>query len=275
MINWNVSPNLVSFGNPLPLGPELIQIRYYGLMYAIGFLVGFQLIQYFCKKENRSFTKLEPLLYYLIIGMTVGARLAHCFFYEPGYYLSHPWKILMIWEGGLASHGGALGILIGMWLFSRKHKEFDFLWITDRLAIPTALTFGLIRLGNLMNSEILGRPTDVPWAFVFERVDNVARHPVQIYESLGYLIASAISLSLYFRWKAKPPAGRITAIMMILCIIVRFVAEFYKAPQADFEAALPLSMGQLLNIPFLIGALYLLRYSYRTDKTVKSEKAKK
>jgi phosphatidylglycerol---prolipoprotein diacylglyceryl transferase len=255
MIQWNVSPAIVNIG---PL-----QLRWYGLMFLVGFLIGYQSMRKICIWEKKPLEKLDSLLTHIFLGTLVGARLGHCLFYEPGYYLSHPLDIIKIWEGGLASHGGGVGVLIGIWLFSRKNKEFPLMWILDRVAIFTVLTGAFIRIGNLMNSEIIGRPTDVPWAFVFQRVDMLPRHPTQIYESLGYFVIALIGWLTYRKYKAKLPPGRIFGLTISLIFIARFVIEFFKENQESFESSMFINMGQLLSIPFILAGAYFFARSFR------------
>lgn len=268
MITWNVSPTIVHVG---PL-----QLRWYGLMFLAGFLIGFQGMKKICTWEKKPLEKLDSLLTYLFMGTLFGARLGHCLFYEPSYYFAHPLDILKIWEGGLASHGGGIGVLIAILLFSRKNPEFPLFWILDRVAIFTVLTGSFIRIGNLMNSEIVGRPTDLPWAFVFTKIDSLPRHPTQIYESLCYFVIASLGWRTYLKYKARLPAGRIFGLTMALIFVARFGIEFLKENQEAFEASLPLNMGQLLSIPFvLVGAYFYLRSFQGARETVPVKTRKK
>lgn len=266
MISWNVSPILFS------LGP--LQLRWYGLMFLVGFLLGYQCMRKICIWENKPVEKLDSLLTHIFLGTLIGARLGHCLFYEPGYYLTHPLDILKIWEGGLASHGGGLGVIIAIWLFSRKNKDFSLMWILDRVMIFTVLTGAFIRLGNLMNSEIIGRPTDVPWSFVFERIDKLPRHPTQIYESFCYFVIALLGWLTYRKYKAKLPSGRVFGLCMALIFVARFTIEFFKENQEGFEASMPINMGQILSIPFFLVGVYLyLRSFQKTGNPQKKAKA--
>ena len=193
MINWNVSPDIFS------IGP--ITIRWYGLLFAMSFIVGYQIMVIIFKRENKSEHDLNDLVWYMILGTVLGARLGHCLFYNPDYYLSHPLEILQIWKGGLASHGAGIGIITALILYTRKKKEISFLWIMDRVVITVALSGFFIRLGNLFNSEIIGKPTNGNWGFVFVSVDNIPRHPAQLYEAIAYLLIFIFLLSFYFRVK--------------------------------------------------------------------------
>ena len=198
------------------------------------------------------------LLTHLVLGTLVGARLGHCLFYEPAYYLSHPVDILKIWEGGLASHGGAAGVLIALWLYSRKHSDQSYLWLLDRIAVPAALGGALIRVGNLLNSEILGLPTDVPWAFVFARVDQIPRHPVQLYEAAVYAVTFVTLLIIYRRLRAKTPEGLLLGLLLVAIFTARFFLEFFKERQSAYGEDLPLSVGQWLSVPFVVVGVVLL-----------------
>jgi prolipoprotein diacylglyceryl transferase len=211
------------------------------------------------KNENLGEAVLDRLTIYMAIGVIVGARLGHCLFYEPAYYFRHPLEILMIWHGGLASHGAAIGILTAIWFFTRKEKK-DYLWALDRIAIVVALSGFLIRMGNLMNSEIYGIETTVPWGFVFLRNHEVApKHPTQIYEGLAYLAIFILLYRLYWRKKGEHYQGMLISLLCILVFTARFFIEFLKEPQVAFEATMKLNMGQWLSIPFVllgIGGLY-------------------
>ena len=249
-ITWTASPELIDLG--------AISIRWYGLLFALAFLSGYYLFVWFFRRENKPEEDLSSLLVYLLLGTLIGARLGHCLFYEPGYYLSRPFQMLMIWKGGLASHGGAVGILAALYFYSRRHRDQPYLWLLDRLVIATALGGAFIRLGNLFNSEIVGIPTDVPWAFVFTRIDTVPRHPAQLYESISYLLIFLLLLVIYRERGAKTPRGLLTGLFLILVFGARFLIEFVKMPQAAFSVPGPFSMGQLLSVPAVIAGIVLL-----------------
>lgn len=252
------------------MGP--LQLRWYGLMFLAGFLIGYQGMRKICIWEKKPLEKLDSLLTHLFLGTLLGARLGHCLFYEPGYYLSHPLDIIKVWEGGLASHGGGLGVLIAIWLFCRKNPEFSLLWVFDRVAIFTVMTGGFIRFGNLMNSEIIGRPTEVPWAFVFEKVDKLPRHPTQIYESLCYFLIALGGWKIYLKYKSKLPSGRIFGMTLALIFVARFVIEFFKENQEAFEATMPINMGQILSIPFVLTGIYFYVKSFQPPKVSAAKK---
>ena len=250
MIVWNVEPEIFE------LGP--IVIRWYGLLFALGFIIGFQIEKWMYQKENVAVEKLDHLLTFLVVGTVVGARLGHCLFYEPDIYLRDPIRILKVWEGGLASHGGVIGVLIAVYVATRTLKLPSYLWALDRIAVPTALASCFIRLGNLFNSEIIGHPTQVPWGVVFMKVDPVPRHPTQVYEAICYFLTFVILLGLYKKKTFREAPGFLTGLMFVLIFSARFIIEFFKENQVDFEAHLPLDMGQLLSIPTVILGFFLI-----------------
>jgi prolipoprotein diacylglyceryl transferase len=211
-------------------------------------------------------TDLDYLLLYLLGGTIIGARLGHVLFYAPGHYLTHPLEIIAIWEGGLASHGGLIGVPFAIWLYCRRREEQPFVWLLDRLAAPVALTGSFIRLGNLFNSEILGVPADLPWAVVFERVDQTARHPVQVYESISYFLIFVLLWGLYRRWGTETPRGLLIGLFFALVFGARIVLEWFKVEQAHFAGTLPLglSMGQLLSLPAVAVGLWLVWRALRS-----------
>jgi len=258
VIPWDVNPEIFRIGS--------FAVRWYGLLFASSFLFGYIILQKIFKNENLSETVLDRLTVYVAIGVIVGARLGHCLFYEPGYYLSHPVEILKIWHGGLASHGAAIGIITAIWLFVRKEKK-DFTWAIDRVAIVVALSGFFIRMGNLMNSEIYGIETTVPWGFVFLRNGETApKHPTQIYEALVYLLIFGILLWLYWRKKGEYIQGTLISLACILIFVARFFIEFLKEDQVAFESSMKLNMGQLLSIPFIILGGIWLYYSLKKKK---------
>jgi len=254
-IHWAVNPILIS------IGP--IELRWYGLLFSLGFLICFLVMEKIMAWEGRPVEDAGSVLTTMVISVLTGARLGHCLFYEPGYYLQHPLKILAIWEGGLASHGAVVGMAIGLWIYSRKKPDQPFLWIADRVAIVAAAAGFCIRLGNLFNSEIIGKETNLPWAFVFERVDQVPRHPTQLYESLWYLICFFILFYCYRHWKVGKRMGWLLGANFILIFVFRFFVEFIKEPQVDFEAKSGIYMGQMLSIPVVLLGAFLIWRSYR------------
>ena len=246
---WDANPILFSFGP--------FHIYWYGLLFATAILVGLEFMKRVYRIEGKDESSIEPLFLYAVVGIVIGARLAHCFFYDPDYYMAHPMKIFAVWEGGLASHGGGAGVLIGLYYGCKKYKV-DFMWLIDRLVIPTALFGFFVRMGNFMNSEILGKPTDVPWAIIFTRVDDLPRHPAQLYEGFSYLIIFFILLYVYKNYINKVKKGFMLGLFLVLIFTVRFLVEFVKVRQADYSLGIDLTTGQLLSIPFLIAGVILL-----------------
>mgnify|MGYP001114187077 CR=1 FL=1 len=255
---WDISPEIIRVGS--------LSIRWYGLLFALGFIIGYEIFQRIFRLEHKNPKDIDKLTVIMILSTVIGARLGHCFFYEPEYYLSHPIEILYVWKGGLASHGAAIAILLGIWYFVARNKEYSYFWILDRLAITIALAGSLIRLGNFFNSEILGVPTDVPWAVVFAKVDEIPRHAVQLYESISYFIIFIYLSIIYLKYKQNLPAGRSFGAFLTLVFLARFILEFFKEQQTSLEANLPLHMGQLLSIPFIIIGLYFWIKSFRKNK---------
>ena len=268
-IHWNMDPVLVHIGN--------LGIRWYSLLFISGFVLGWFIFRYFFRREGISETLLDPLLYTLLIGTIVGARLGHCLFYQPDYYLGS-WKgfleIFMPWKGGLASHGGAIALLIAMWWYAShygKKNHFDFVWIMDHLAIATAFAATFIRLGNLCNSEIYGCETSLPWGFIFERNADPSNpadpewnphHPTQLYEALSYLILGTILILIYRFRLDKTFRGTFIGLFLIGCFGMRFLIEFIKNDQVAFEEGMKLNMGQLLSIPFILLGIGFLVYAH-------------
>lgn len=258
-ITWTVDPAIFSIGSR--------EIRWYALMFIIGFVVGYKVVERMFKNEGVTTDWLDPLLFYTVGGTVLGARLGHCLFYAPDHYLANPIEILKVWEGGLASHGGVLGIIIAIYFFSKRVSHRSMLWAFDKLVVPTGLVSALIRLGNLMNHEIYGHSTDVPWAFRFienlhawrqgaEPVFSAPSHPTQIYEALCYLATFGLCMWLYFKKEAWKKEGLIFGIFMICIFASRFFIEFLKNDQEAFEATMMLNMGQWLSIPFILMGIY-------------------
>jgi phosphatidylglycerol:prolipoprotein diacylglycerol transferase len=255
-INWNPSPEIFTIpGIDWP-------IRWYGLSWAMAFIGCHFFMNRIFKAEGRTEKQLDTLTVYIVIGTVFGARVGHCLFYGWGYYSLHPLDILKIWEGGLASHGGAIGIIIAMILYCFKTKE-SWIWLFDRLVVVVPFASFMIRFGNLMNSEIIGEPTQVPWAFIFESVDLLPRHPTQIYEAAYY---AALFLVMYWLWKNKRTQFGKGFMFGLLCVFMftfRFLMEFLKENQEDFEASLPINMGQILSIPFVMIGIVMVWKSYQ------------
>ncbi|MDD4145184.1 MAG: prolipoprotein diacylglyceryl transferase [Prolixibacteraceae bacterium] len=250
-IHWNVSPEIFN------LGP--LSIRWYGLLFATGFLIGYYIGEKMFLSEKVNQKWIDSLFLYIIIATIVGARLGHVFFYGWDYYSQNPGEIIKVWHGGLASHGGALGIIIAMLLYSKLVSKRNVLWTIDRIVVPTALVGAFIRMGNLMNSEIYGIQTSLPWGFIFERNgETVAKHPTQIYESLAYLFSFAVLMFLYWRTRSKNREGLLTGVFFVFIFLARFLIEFIKEDQEAFEADMALNMGQWLSVPFIMTGLFLI-----------------
>lgn len=256
---WNVDPVIFS------IGP--ISIRYYALLFVSGFILGYYIFLDFYKREGLPQPILDTFLFAMLISTLIGSRLGHVLFYDPAYYLAHPAEILMTWKGGLASHGGAIGLLLGTWWYTNKFGKkygFDYLWILDRLVIVVCFAGALIRLGNLFNSEIYGNPTDLPWGFIFQlRGETVAKHPTQLYEALLYIVLGLVLLFMYRRYLPKLRRGTIFGIFLIVLFGGRFMIEFIKEPQVAFEESMTLNMGQWLSVPFVIAGIIILILSFR------------
>jgi len=265
-IVWDISPEIFSIPLVTPLVGGL-SVRWYGLLFAFSFIFGYIIMKKMFINEGLGEKELDQVSTFMLVSTIVGARLGHCLFYEPSYYLSHPFEILKIWEGGLASHGAAVGIFIGLYIFTRINKK-PYLWILDRMAIIVALSGFFIRSGNLMNSEIFGDITSLPWGFIFIRYyDPVLaidpRHPTQIYEALGYLTIFVFLYRFYWKQKGKTNNGEIFGYFMVLLFGLRFLIEFIKVPQVGFEETMFLNMGQILSIPLILTGFIMLWISRR------------
>lgn len=257
-IIWNVNPDIFTIpGIDWPL-------KWYGVMWLLGFVIGQQLMFHFFKKDGKPSEDVETLTLYMFIATILGARLGHFLFYEPSAFIKDPLGIILPPYAGLASHGAAIGILLGLFLFCRN-KNYNYFWMLDRLVIVVAFIGGCIRLGNLLNSEIVGKRTDLPWGFVFVRNgEDFARHPAQLYEGLFCFI---LTIVLFLIWKNRRTImfnGLIFGIFLITLFGQRFVVEFFKENQEAFEDQLALNMGQILSIPFVLIGILVLILSYRT-----------
>lgn len=274
-ITWNVSPDLFTIPEFLGFGP--FTIRWYGLLFAAGFLFGQQIMTYIFKKEGKPLEDIDTLTLVMVASTVLGARIGHFLFYEPQVLFRNPLEVILPPYAGLASHGALVGILFGLWLYTRKRKSTGqtFLWLTDRMVILVALAGAFIRFGNLMNSEIVGTITDKPWAFIFMQnmeYSQYPRHPAQLYESITCLILFFILFALWNKYKANTPPGRLLGIFLIWIFGLRFVYEFLKENQVSFEDTLPLNMGQFLSIPAVLLGIYLVVRSQR-HTTIDSSRA--
>ena len=293
-IVWDVDPILIHFGDG--------GVRWYGLLWAIGIYLCYLIQVKLYKNENCPDEWADKLFMWMVIGLIIGARVGHCWFYEwhnvtlPGMkaycqymgistdpvqifgwtinyrnpYIEHPLKLIKIWEGGLSSHGGAFGLLTAAWLLNKKvfSKEPKFhtslLWIMDRLVVGVCVTATLIRLGNLMNSEIYGTPTDLPWGFIFVRDGQTEPcHPTQIYEMLYCIVAFVVTWLMYWKGKAYKREGLLLGVFLEIIFFTRFMLEFIKNDQELFEADHLLNMGQVLSLPFVIWGIYLIIRAYK------------
>jgi prolipoprotein diacylglyceryl transferase len=258
IIPWNPDPEIFR------IGP--FAIRWYGLLFASSFLFGYIIMRKIFRNEGLNDALLDKLTITMAIGTIVGARLGHCLFYQPEYYFQHPLEILMVWKGGLASHGAAVGILIALGIFVYKEKK-GYFWVLDRIAVVVALAGVFIRMGNLMNSEIYGVETTLPWGFVFLRDHQDApKHPTQIYEAISYLIVFVLLYKMYWRKKGNIYQGLLISIFLIMVFTSRFFIEYVKEPQVEFEAMMKLNMGQLLSLPFIAMGLVGLWQSLKIKK---------
>ena len=250
---WKLDPEVFEIG---PFAP-----RWYGVFFALGFALGYLIMVQIYRHERRPEEKLSSLFLYIFFGTLIGARLGHVLFYQPDYYIVRPWEILMIWQGGLASHGGFAGVLIALYLYWRKYRDRSFLELGDRVAIAVAPAAAFIRVGNFFNSEILGVPTNLPWAVVFLRVDSIPRHPAMLYEAAAYFIVFCVVYFAYWKTSIARFPGRILGTALTLSFTARFIIEFVKEEQVVFEQALLFNMGQLLSIPFITAGLLLIYLS--------------
>lgn len=259
---WDMNPVAFSLGS--------LELRWYSILFALAFVAGYCILKTVVfDKEKVPVSYLDRLALYVFLGVLIGARLGHCLFYEPSYYLSHPIEMLLPikstaegWQftgyQGLASHGGAVGILIAIWLYSRKTKLPVF-WVLDRLVIIVALAGLFIRLGNLMNSEIYGVPTGSDWGFVFLRNgEQVAKHPTQLYEATAYFLCFLVLLFCYLHAKRKPKNGVLFGMFLVIVFTSRLIIEHWKEVQESWEASMALNMGQILSLPFIVAGIVIL-----------------
>ena len=262
VVHWHVDPAILHIGN--------FELRWYSILFVSGFILGWFIFKWFFQREKIDTKLLDPLLYTLLICTIVGARLGHCLFYQPDYYLGSWagfWEIFMPWKGGLASHGGTIALLLGMWWFARHYgrkHDFDFVWLLDHLAIAVAFAGAFIRFGNLFNSEIYGNVTNLPWGFIFElRGETEPKHPTQLYEGFTYLLLGFALIGLYWKKLDKMYRGEFIGIFLLVCFGSRFLIEFIKEPQVEFEKTMALNMGQLLSIPFIILGIFFLVWAFK------------
>ncbi|WP_394129118.1 prolipoprotein diacylglyceryl transferase [Shewanella maritima] len=253
---WNLDPVLIEmFG---------LKVHWYGALFAAAIAAGFQVMKRIYTKEGLPVESLDNLLIYCVIGIVVGARLAHCLFYDPDFYLSNPMKILAIWEGGLASHGGGLGAIIALFYY-HKQMKLPFLFLLDRLAIATAIFGFFVRMANFANSEILGEPTDKPWGIIFSRVDLLPRHPAQLYEAIAYLLTFVCLYLIHKHTQLKQKHGAIFGLFLVMIFSARWAIESVKVSQTAYQEQF-VTAGQALSIPFLIVGFVLLASAFISKK---------
>ena len=272
-IVWDFNPVFVTIGS--------FEIRYYSLMWAAALLVGAWIFSYFCKKEGRPQSLSDSAFLYIALGTMIGARVGHCLIYEPEYYLLKPWAIITeIRNGGLASHGATIGIIVSIWLCSRKNKV-PVMWMPDRLGVIAPISGAFIRFGNLFNSEIIGHQTDMPWGFKFMRlhrglpVEQVpACHPTQLYEALCYILTFLVLWWMYNKTEAPRRRGLMFGVALIGIFLTRFFIEFVKINQVAFEEGMPLNMGQWLSVPFIIIGVASVWYALSHPPVAEEKKSK-
>lgn len=267
-ITWDFNPDLIS---------SPVTVRWYGLMFAVGFILGALIVSGMFKHEGERRSQVDTLFVVVVVCTIVGARLGHVFFYAWDYYSQHPGEILKVWEGGLASHGGAIAIIIGVCLYAWYGIKKSPVWVLDRLAVPVALVAGLIRLGNLFNSEIFGHVTDLPWGFYFinsyewqkmcvEHGAQVACHPTQIYEAACYFLLFALLMWMYWKRNAQERRGLLLGVFLTVTFGARFLIEFVKNPQESFEIGMLINRGQQLSIPFVVAGVVLIVWALKRPR---------
>ena len=268
-VTWSADPVIFDIG--------FISLRWYALMFIIGFYIGSKLMEVYYKHDGVNPEKVYTLFLYCFIGTIIGARLGHCLFYDPGYYLANPIEMLKTWKGGLASHGGTLGVFLAVLVYARRDHR-SALWVLDRLGIAVAPVAALIRVGNLFNHEIYGHVTSMPWGFRF--IENIGAwsrgaepvytepcHPTQIYEALCYLAVFAVNAYLYYKTDARNRRGLLLGVFFTGVFGSRFLIEYVKNVQVSFEEGMILDMGQILSIPFIVGGIWLIVRAMRRPAT--------
>jgi len=252
---WNIDPII------LHLGP--LQLRWYGLFFVGSFFLGLMMLQWIFKREGKDPALLDNFLIYVLVGTVIGARLMHCLAYEPEFYLSHPIEILKVWKGGLASHGGLIGVVIALYFYAKRY-QLAFFWLISRVAIVGTITAAFVRFGNFFNSEILGLPSEEPWAIIFSRIDMLPRHPVQLYEAFAYLVLLVILLKVYKSVSFSFSTKILPGIFFTYMFTVRFLLEYTKTRQADYTTSLPFSTGQMLSLPFIVLGLIWMLWAFKS-----------
>jgi prolipoprotein diacylglyceryl transferase len=261
ILYWDADPVIVWITDSFPL-------KYYGLLFVCGFFLGYLVVKKIYQKENVPVERLDNLLTYIVLGTLIGARLGHCLFYQPDYFLNHPLEMFLpiqkvagsyefVGYQGLASHGGAIGVLLAIIIYCRKY-QVNILWLLDKVAIAIPIAGAFIRFGNFMNSEIYGKPTNGEWGVVFVHDDMIPRHPTQLYEAFSYLFIFLVLYSIYNSKKIEIKKGQLFGLFLILLFLARFIIEFFKENQVGFEDELALNMGQILSIPFILAGITIL-----------------
>ncbi|MDE3258032.1 MAG: prolipoprotein diacylglyceryl transferase [Gemmatimonadota bacterium] len=258
-IHWSADPEIFR------IGP--VVLRWYSLCFLVTFVLGFFIVRRMFRLEGKSAKDLDSLVNHMVLGTVIGARLGHCLFYDPVFYLTNPIEIFKIWRGGLASHGAAIGIFAALYLYSRNRPDQSYLWILDRIVVTVALGGFFIRIGNFFNSEIYGTATTLPWAIVFSHVDAVPRHPAQLYESFAYGLIFLLLYAVYSRQHDRTAPGLLLSLFLVSVFSFRVVVEFVKVRQAAYAHGFPLSVGQWLSIPLIILGIVLLVYAQRTNRS--------
>ncbi|MEX0610380.1 MAG: prolipoprotein diacylglyceryl transferase [Balneolaceae bacterium] len=253
-ITWGIDPVIFSLG---PISP-----RWYGLMFAFAFVSGYIFGVRLWKDAGRKVEEMESVLTWILVGTVIGARFGHVIFYDPSYYLRNLDQVLAVWNGGLASHGAAIGVIIAIYYLAKKKSGMTFLWLADRVVIPAAIGGMFIRIGNFFNSEIVGIESDAPWAIIFTNLPGpagmVPRHPTMLYEALLCIVVFAVLWTIYKKYKNNPPEGALLGTFLILLFSGRFFLEYTKIPQAEFANEWALNMGQILSIPMVLIGVYLI-----------------
>ena len=261
VIHWNVNPEAFSIG---PLTP-----RWYGFLWCVAFFASYQAFKELLKFDKLSENYAWKVFWYMVFGTMIGARIGDCFFYHPMYYLQHPWEICYTWRGGLSSHGGACGILAALYLFSRRTKK-PYIWTLDRVVIVAGVAGFFIRMGNLMNSEIYGHATTLPWGFIFERKnETLPKHPTQLYEALYYALTYVALRFVYRQSGNNPKPFLMSGLFLTMVFVFRFCIEFIKNTHIALEETMTFNMGQLLSVPFIILGVILLIISLKQEKRMK------
>ena len=270
-IIWNMNPVMVRLGS--------LTIHWYSVFLLLSFFISYLFTVHIFKREGKPVDTLLSYGLFILAGLFIGGRLVHCLVYEPEYYLQFPWDIIKPWRGvigenakfvgysGMAGHGSALGIILGILINSWRTK-ISVVWMLDRIALFGPLIGSFVRIGNLFNSEILGRRSEVPWAFIFIRADGVPRHPVQLYEAAIYLIIFMVSYRYYEKHLGREKPGSILGLVLVLVYSSRFILEFFKGKQSDMELGMVLNMGHLLSIPFVIAGLILFFRPIKENNSV-------